>query len=58
MKGLPDSAIVYAAVKAGRGAKKAGRKGDWLANLGWDTMDRFLKELEAKEAQAKTEETK
>ena len=57
MKGLPDSVIVYAGIKAARKFDgKKGRNGDFFANLGWDAMDKILKDYEAKKA--KTEETK
>jgi len=57
MKGLPDSVLVYGAMKTTRRARKRGKDMGFLANLGWDTMDEFLTLLEQKKTK-KTKETK
>ena len=53
MKFVKDSVAVYAGVKLVRRAKRGNISGG-LENLGWDAMDKMIREYEAKQ-QAKKE---
>lgn len=58
MKFMKDSALVYAGMKVTRHAKKQKGGSDFLANLGWDAMDKLIRDLQAKNDKKKAEATK